>query len=286
MSADREPTINDVAQRVLDRFGPHVAALLAYGSRVFGQARIGSAFDFWVIVRDGQAFHRANAEFYRTRLHEPSTPERQIALNRSGPLFYTYTDGGVEIKIAVIEERVFVRLCRYPWYTVKGRMQKPMLVMRSSPAVDAALLGARREGLLHGLSLAPPDFTMDELLYQICSLSYRAEIRPERKGAKIRSILRAGGAQLDAMYRPLLAELPFVQSRGDRFIDTRTPEERERARAATLRLLRRSKWSRRSRRFILRNYNSHPNPIKYILMKIVGEVQKPFAMLFKRKGPQ
>lgn len=283
MSAEREPTIQEVAQRVMDRFGPHVAALLAYGSRVFGQARIGSAFDFWVIVRDGEAFHRANAEFYRTHLHQPSTPERQIALNRSGPLFYTYKDGGVEIKIAVIEERIFVRLCRYPWYTVKGRMQKPMLVLRSSPAVDAALLGARREGLRHGLSLVRPEFTMDDLLYQICSLSYRAEIRPERKGAKIRSILKAGGAQLEAMYRPLLAELPFVEARGDRFVDTRTADERKRARKATLRLLRRSKWSRRSRRFIMRNYNSHPHPINYILMKIVGEVQKPFVRLLKRK---
>jgi hypothetical protein len=283
MSAEREPTIEAVSQRVLDRFGPHVAALLAYGSRIFGQARIGSAYDFWVIVRDGEAFHRANAEFYRTHLHEPSTPERQIALNRSGPLFYTYRDGGAEVKIAVIEERVFVRLCRYPWYTVKGRMQKPMLVMRSSPAVDAALLGARREGLLHGLSLTPAEFTMEELLRQICSLSYRAEIRPERKGAKIRSILRAGGARLDAMYRPLLAELPYVQARGDRFLDTRPAPERARARKATLRLLRRSKWSRRSRRFVLRNYHSHPHPIRYILLKILGEAQKPFARLLKRK---
>lgn len=282
MSTDPEPTVEEVAQRVLDRFGPHATALMAYGSRVFGQARLGSAYDFWLIVRDAAAFHRANAEFYRSSLHEPSTPERQIALNRSGPLFYTYADGGVEIKIAVIEERIFVRLCRYPWYTVKGRMQKPMRVLRASPAVEAALLHARREGLRHGLSLTPAEFTMEELLYQVCSLSYRAELRPERKGAKIRSILRAGRATLEEIYRPLLAELPFVVARGERFFDTRPPDERRRARRDTLRLLRRSKWSRRSRRFIRRNYDSHPAPLKYLLLKFLGEVQKPFARLLGR----
>jgi len=80
--------IDAVAQKLLARYGEHAAALIAYGSRAFGQARVGSAFDFWLIVRDAEAFHRANAEFYRTRLNVPSTPEEQIRLNHAGPLFY------------------------------------------------------------------------------------------------------------------------------------------------------------------------------------------------------
>ncbi len=86
MADERSPeTIDAVAQKLLARYGEHVAALIAYGSRVFGQARHGSAFDFWLIVRDAEAFHRANAEFYRTSLNVPSTPEEQIRLNRAGP---------------------------------------------------------------------------------------------------------------------------------------------------------------------------------------------------------
>jgi hypothetical protein len=265
-----------VAQKLLARYGEHVAALIAYGSRVFGQARIGSAFDFWLIVRDAGAFHRANAEFYRTCLNVPSTPEEQIRLNRAGPLFYALKEDGAEVKLAVLDERSLAEFCVHEWWTVKGRMQKPLRMIRSTPAVDQAILSARREALACALNLTPREFTMEELLREIVGLSYRAEVRPENKSAKVRSILDAGRAELERIYAPLLAELPYVEPRAEGWLDRRGPEERARARSATLSALRRSKWCRQSLRFIWRNYRSYAKPLRYIFLKMVGEVEKTF----------
>ena len=286
MADERSPdTIDAVARKLLARYGEHAAALIAYGSRVFGQARLGSAFDFWLIVRDAEAFHRANAEFYRTCLNVPSTPDEQIRLNRAGPLFYALKEDGVEVKLAVLDERSLAEFCVHDWWTVKGRMQKPLRMIRSTPAVDQAILSARREALACALNLVPREFTMEELLREVIGLSYRAEMRPEHKSAKVRSILEAGRAELERIYRPLLAELPYVgprsrpeQSRtgGGGWLDRRGPEERRRARSATLRALHRSKWCRQSLRFIWRNYRSYAKPLRYILLKMVGEVEKSF----------
>jgi len=272
----RQPpdTVESAAEYLQQRFGEHVAALMAYGSRVCGEARTGSAFDFWLIVRDLERFHHDNAEFYRTRLNIRSSPEKQIALNRTGPNFYAVKPDGIEIKFAVIAESDFAALCRASWWTVKGRMQKPLRVIRSTPAVDAAILAARREGLACALNLVPRKFTLDEMLHQLVGLSYRAEVRPEHKHAKVRSILKAGWAELLQIYLPLLAELPFVEQRDAEYLDRRSPEERRRARQATLRTLRRSKWCYRSLRYVWRNFRSHRAPIRYLIAKILGEMQK------------
>ena len=264
------------------RYGAHAAALLAYGSRVFGQPRKGSAYDFWLIVKDVEAFHYSNAEFYRTQLNVKSTPAEQIALNRTGPLFYSLVEEGITIKLAVLGEADFARLCRDGWWTVKGRMQKPMFVIRSTAAVDAAILAARREGVACGVNLVPRRFDIDVLVHEIVSLSYRAEIRPELKGAKIRSIVSAAGAELEAIYRSLVAELPYVAVREGGYEDLRTDVERARARAGTLGALRRSKWSELSLRYLQRNSRSHASPIRYVVMKVVGEFEKVFKRVFRK----
>lgn len=277
-------TIEEAAQYLLDRFGPHVAALMAYGSRVFGQARAGSAYDFWLIYRDPVAFHHANEEFYRTHLNVPSTPAQQIALNRDGPLYYSLHERGIAMKIAVLDEENFAALCRSDWWTVKGRMQKPMRVIRTSPIVEAAILSARREGIACALNLVPREFTLEQALRELISLSYRAEVRPESKHAKVQSILQSGRAALEEVYRPLLAELPYVEARGeDRFVDRRGDEERARAAKATLLALHRSKFSKRSVKFIWRNFCSHGAPLRYLFMKIAGEIQKAYRRRFGRK---
>ena len=280
----RAHLVEEAGRRLLARFDSHAVALMAYGSRVCGQARTGSEYDFWLIVRDAEAFHRANAEFYRTQLNIPSTPDKQIALNRAGPLFYAIRDGECRMKVAVLAQEDFARLCRSAWWTVKGRMQKPMRVIRMSPVVEEAILAARREGLACALSLVPARFTMEQLLTELVSLSYRAEVRPENKRAKIRSIVETGRAGLMEIYLPLLAELPYVKRDDDRYADCRSAEERRAARAATLRALRHSKWSGQSLRFVWRNYRSHRTPIRYLLLKIYGEVEKTFRRWFGKAG--
>lgn len=276
-SENAHDAVHAAADFVLSRYGEYTAALMAYGSRVFGHARRGSAFDFWLIVRNLEAFHNSNREFYRTQLNVPSTPEEQIKLNRSGPLFYSLRDNGREIKLAVLDERSFADLCVHEWWTVKGRMQKPLLVIRSTPLVDQSILAARREGIVAAINLLPRAFTMKDLLTEIVGLSYRAEVRPERKSAKIRSIVESGYRELEEIYAPLLAELPYVEQRGDRLSDRRTDEERARARHATKGALNHSKWCRRSLRFVWRNFRSHSHPVRYICLKVVGEVEKTIS---------
>ena len=283
MTPDQPPeTVEAAADYLLERFGGHAAALMAYGSRVCGRARTGSAFDFWLIVRDGEAFHRDNAEFYRTQLNVPSTPDEQVRLNRSGPLFYAVKPHGVEVKFAVVAERTFVALCRAPWWTVKGRMQKPLRVLRSTPAVDEALLDARREGARCAVNLVRREFTLTEFLHELVGLSYRAEIRPERKRAKIHSILEAGRVELEEIYVPLIEALSFVETQRTGYMDMRSREERAAGRRATLRALRRSKWSMRSMKFVWRNYRSHRSPIRYMVRKLLGEIEKLLRRRSKR----
>jgi hypothetical protein len=279
--AENHGDVMQAAQFVLARYGEHAAALMAYGSRVYGRARRGSAYDFWLIVHDLEAFHYANADFYRTQLNIPSTPEEQIKMNRTGPLFYSIRDDGREIKLAVLDERSFADLCVNEWWTVKGRMQKPLRLIRSTPAVEEAILAARREGLGSAVNLLPKRFTMEELLFEIAGLSYRAEFRPERIAAKVRSIVETGRGPLEEIYRPLLAELPYVKREGDQMVDLRGDEEHSRARQGTRRALNHSKWCRRSLRFVWRNYKSHSRPIRYVLRKIAGEVEKALA---RRRG--
>ena len=275
MTSNRPPdTVETAAQYLTDRFRAHIVALMAYGSRVCGHARTGSAFDFWLIVDDIEKFHHDNTEFYRSEINVPSTPEKQIALNRAGPNFYALKPDGVEIKFAVVGESDFVELCRDEWWTVKGRMQKPLKIICSTPAVDEAILAARQEGLSCALNLVKPEFTLDDLLYALVSLSYRAEVRPERKVAKIRSIIEVGSDELKKIYIPMLAELPYVEERGEKYFDTRPETERKRARAETLRVLRRSKWCLRSIKYVWRNFRSHRSPIRYVCQKVVGEFEK------------
>jgi len=277
---DRSDPVAAAAEYLLERFGRHIVALMAYGSRVFGRPRRDSAYDFWVVVDDIEAFHRDNADFYRTELNVPSTPDEQIALNRAGPNFYAIEQDGFSIKAAVIGLAEFCDLCRGAWWTVKGRMQKPTRVFRSCPQVEDAVGDARAEGLECALSLVPREFTLGQFLRELCGLSYRAEIRPEHKAAKIQSILDAAAAELEEVYAPLLDAHPAIERRGDLYADTRDEETRTRLRKAVLKSLRRSKWSKRSFKYLWRNFRTHRAPLRYLWRKAAGEA----ARVFKRRA--
>lgn len=264
---------------ILEKYGDCVVGLMMYGSMAYGRPRKGSIPDFWVIVDDLEAFHSRNAGFYRMQLNKPSTVEKQIALNRGGPLFYRLTEGGAAMKLAVIGEADFVRICRGPRMVIKGRMQKPLKMIRTTPAIEEAIADAQQDGLKHALNLVPRRFTMEEFLINLVSLSYLAEIRPERKTAKIRSIVDAGRKELEAIYAPLLEACDHVEQEDDHYADTRDPAARKQGRRATRRYLRGNKWSLDQLRYICRNYRSYGAPIRYIWEKVLGEIEK-----WRRRG--
>ena len=270
------------AQYLIEDFDEHLVGLIQYGSTVFGQPRRGSVPDFWVIVRDAATFHhsRAMRAVHRANGHE--SVAAQIRWNRTGPNFYAVENHDLHAKIAVIGLDTFIRLCRSETYLVKGRMQKPLHVLRTCPEIDAAIRDARFEAAAEALGLVPRRFTLGRYLYCVLSLSYRAEIRPEMKRQKINSILAAGRRQVEEIYRPMLEALPRVIRLDDgRYLDRRHPAARRRLRRAVKRRLLRIKYSRRSLYTIWKNYATHARPIRYICLKIRGEVEK---FLRRRRG--
>ncbi len=282
MTEANAPPPTAEAEHLLECFGEHLAGLIQYGSTVFGQPRRGSVRDFWVIARDVADFHHSHAmrDIHRAGGHESAA--EQIRWNQTGPNFYAIESPDVHAKIAVIGLDTFTRLCRSETYLVKGRMQKPLHVLRTCPEIDAAIGDARLEAATEGLSLVPREFTLEEYLYCVLSLSYHAEIRPEMKRPKINSILATGRRQIEEIYRPMLEAMPpVVVLDGGGYRDERHPAARRRLRRAVERRLRRIKYSRQSIRTIWKNYTTHARPIGYICLKIRGEVEK---FLRRRRG--
>lgn len=270
------------AQCLLERFDEHLVGLIQYGSTVFGQPRRGSVRDFWVIVRDAAAFHHSRAMHAIHRANGHESVAVQIRWNMIGPSFYAIEGNGLHMKIAVIGLDTFTRLCRSETYLVKGRMQKPLHILRTCPEIDAAIRDARSEAAAEALDLVPRRFTLGRYLYCVLSLSYRAEIRPEMKKQKINSILAAGRRQVEEIYRPMLEALPIiVKLDGGRYLDRRHPIARRRAKRTTKRRLLRIKYSRRNLYTIWKNYSTHARPIRYIYLKIRGEAEK---LLRRKRG--
>ena len=258
---------------LLHHFDDLIVGLIHYGSTAFGRPRTGSMRDFWVIVRDLRAFHRRFAPPHDPGGRCASAAER-VQLNRDWPCFFAVEEESLRLKVAVISEEAFCRLCQAGTFYVKGRMQKPIRVLRATEAVRRAIADARQDGVQWALDLLPPRFTVEEFLLVLLGLSYRTEIRPELTGRKVRSILESGRKELDRIYRPLLERHPGVAKSDGRYLDRRPPGVRRRARRRALRELRRMKWSREALRHVYRNHLTHPRPVRYVLRKIVGEAEK------------
>jgi hypothetical protein len=283
MCAMGKKTLLKEEQYLFDKYGDNLVGLIGYGSMVFGRPRAGSLRDYWVIYRDYEDFHSRNEEFYKESLNKKSTVEEQIRTNKEGPNFYQWIDkeNDIHIKTAVMQEDDFYRFCTSEPLVVKGRMQKPLKIVRVSKKVQEGIDAARREGAELGINLINKEFTFDDFLFAVQSLSYRAEIRPEGKNRKIYSIIDKGKDELDRIYRPLLEELPFVEKKDEHtYVDTRLDETKKELKKKTLKMLKRLKWSRQAFKILIRNYATFNNPVKYTFMKAVAELKKVFKYIF------
>ena len=258
---------------LLDRFGDLIVGLIHYGSTAFGRPRKGSTRDFWVIVDDLTAFHRRFTPPARNGNGASSVAER-VRRNRHGPSFYAMENGELMLKMAVISRDTFCRRCRERSYYVKGRMQKPIRVVRADDGICAAIDHAREEAVTRALDLLPSEFDFEAFLLTLLGLSYRTEVRPEFTGRKVRSILESGRAELDAMYRVRLDAVPYVEGVNGHNHDMRPRYMKGRERRRALRACREMKYSHVALANIYRNYMSHPQPIRYIVRKIAGEFEK------------
>ena len=259
---------------LLAKYGDNVAGLIGYGSMVYGRTRKRSVYDCWIIVKDLRAFHERNQDLYGRVLNKPSSVEEQIRLNQRWINFYAVTENGIDMKWAVVSEEDFVRFCHDKWMFVKGRMQKPLKVFRSTPAIDAAILAVRREATRQAVDLLGSSFTFDEFLRTAISLSYRADIRPEPMEAKVSSIIEAAGEVLPGIYKPLLQELVFVEEHEGLYQDTRPQAEQDKARRRTRWYLWKARFHLGYRKVLWRNYRTYKHPLRYVFYKVSDAMAK------------
>jgi hypothetical protein len=269
--------ISGRATYLFNKYGDNIIALFAYGSLVYGKPREGSIPDFLVIIRDIIQFHNQNEEFYKNGLTIPSTPEEQIKLNEIWPNFYQFNTDEGAMKVGIMSHDYFLNAATGDNMYVQGRIQKPLGIILSNDEINDAILTARKKGTNYALNIVKSEFTFHDFAYALASLSYLAEIRPEKKSLKINDIVTTGYEEFVKIYIPILNEIPFIQKKGeDSYLDKRADDEREEEKRKTLEYLNRQKWSKSSINRIFRNAMNYKHPISYILAKIKGEFEKAY----------
>lgn len=259
---------------LLAKYGDNVVGLIGYGSMLYGQTRKSSVYDCWIILKDPKLFHAQNEELYRHSLNKPSNAKEQIRLNQGWINFYAVTENGIDMKWAVVSENDFLRLCYNKWMFVKGRMQKPLTIFRSTKRIEEAILAARREATRQAADLLDSSFSLDDFLHMAMSLSYMADIRPESIRVKVSSIIESARETLYKIYEPLLRELDYIKEYEGVYRDTRPDTAQMKARLQTRWYLWKAKFHLGYRKVLWRNYRTYKHPLRYVFYKIYDEMMK------------
>lgn len=259
---------------LLTKYGDNIVGLIGYGSMLYKRTRKGSVYDLWIILKDTAAFHAQNAELYQYALNKPSSAAEQTRLNRGWINYYRVTENEIDMKWAVVAEEDFLRLCRDDWMFVKGRMQKPLKVFRSTEAIDQVISGARREATRQAVDLMKSPFRLDDFLRTAMSLSYMADIRPECVPLKVAGMIESGGEMLAEIYEPLLQEMEYLDESDGLYRDTRDAGTRRKAWARTRWYLWKGKFNPKYAKALWRNYHTYKHPLRYVFHKIVAETKR------------
>jgi hypothetical protein len=259
---------------LLAKYGDNVVGLVGYGSMLFGRTRKSSVYDCWIILEDPKLFHEQNEELYRHGLNRPSNAKEQIRLNQGWINFYAVTENGIDMKWAVVSENDFIRFCSDKWMFVKGRMQKPLKIFRSTKAIEEAILAARREATRQAVDLLDSPLTFDDFLRMAMSLSYMADIRPESVRVKVSSIVESTRGTLHKIYLPLLRELDYIKEFEGVYKDTRPDTVQMKAWLQTRWYLWKAKFHLGYRKVLWRNYRTYKHPLRYVFYKIYDEMMR------------
>lgn len=259
---------------LLTKYGDNVVGLIGYGSILFGRTRKSSVFDCWIILKEATLFHEQNEELYQHSLNKPSNAKEQIRLNQGWINFYAVTENGIDMKWAVVSENDFLRFCHDKWMFVKGRMQKPLKIYRSTKAIEEAISAARREATRQAVDLLDSPFSLDDFLRKALSLSYMADIRPESIRVKISSIIESARGNLHEIYQPLLQELDYTTEYEGVYNDTRPDNVKRKAWLQTRWYLWKAKFHLGYRKVLWRNYRTYKHPLRYVFYKIYDEMLK------------
>lgn len=163
---------------------PMVAAF-GYGSGVFKQNNhTASMIDTIFVVKDPKAWHKQNMkENPKDYTLTGKVMLKLFNLNKikclTGVTYQSYIPyNGKTFKYGVISESRFIKnLQVWDHFFIPGRLQKPVLAIKSNPIIEEAMNQNRENALLAAiLTLENGETTLTDLYVQICSLSYQGDI--------------------------------------------------------------------------------------------------------------
>lgn len=211
-----DKTIEQEFRKISDHYvknNPSILCTIAYGSQIYGKPTADSHFDFWFVIDKYRKFHIKRKKDYKNYKYSLlRRPAAHMTLNKINPNFYQDSLDNKEVKYGVVTLRDFIKGCSKKCYKtyIKGRFHKPVKIIYSKDEytrnkIEKAILKVRKDGLKQALNLSGKTFTFDNLLTNLVSLSYIADIRPESPD-KIVDIIKNSMSELKEIYTPLLEE--------------------------------------------------------------------------------
>lgn len=225
---------------------------MGYGSQGTQDASRDSMFDVMVLVADDYQFHADNLAAHPQDYGRPHRPGWHAFLNSFGPNFYQtkMIEGTGEtrgVKLFIISTENFIKGCsgtlNYPnmphegafGMYVAGRIQKVALApmyqrdAETGLAIESAINAARIDGVFFAMGFLPESFTYEELLKEYVRLSYRADVRIEKKG-KVDALINNSREDYAKMLGPIIfmfLDAGLLEQDGDKFIKIKSLTKNE-----------------------------------------------------------
>ncbi len=204
------PAVQALAQRIRQRYGQAVQAILFYGSCLRTGDDRGGMVDLYVIVGDYRQAYGAGWQASFNKLLPPNVFYLEVP----------FEGRVVRAKYAVLSMADFLRGTSPLWFHSYfwGRFAQPTAIAyacsrRAAEEVLAGLSQAVLTFLGRALPCVPAAFSARQLWLKGLSLSYRAELRPERP-EKMAALLDAASDQFDRLTHAALPALAYEVRRG------------------------------------------------------------------------
>lgn len=233
-----------LTNEVLNRAGKgNLVYALEYGSHVTGDASLSSMHDVMIVVEDAMKFHQDNLLLHGADYGEPHLARWHTFLNQFGFNFYhTHVRGEndqiLSVKCAVISKDDFIKGCNGTFahkddqkkgafgLYVAGRIQKAALspLYRcenegTAAIIESAINTARIDGIWFTLGFLEKQFSYEELLHMYVSLSYKSDVRVEKRG-KVEMLIENSRNDYASMLNPIIEsfiENGLIERNGDVF---------------------------------------------------------------------
>ncbi len=206
------PAVQALAERIRRRYGEAVEAILFYGSCLRSGDDRGGMVDLYVIVDDYRRAYGAGWQASFNKLLPPNVFYLEVP----------FEGRMVRAKYAVLSMGDFIRGTSPLWFHSYfwGRFAQPTAIAyargrRAAEEVQAGLAQAALTFLGRTLPCLPAVFSARQAWLKGLSLSYRAELRPERPG-KMAALLDAASDHFDRLTQAALPALAHEVGRGER----------------------------------------------------------------------